>query len=127
MSTVPFHDTVTLYTQIEEGFYERQVISSVKTIFADGDSPRECRSTVYIPIFGRRSLRYEIPSKRRDFDRGTFTVKAGQYIIPGICPDAFPPDSAQPIRRVNTYLSGSRRLQHIRIIAYKKPLKEEEE
>ena len=124
MSFYRFNDTVTLYTPIDDGEYERHVITATKVQIVDEGESSSTRITIYIPIHGRRALKYEIPSKRRDYDRKRYTVKAGQKVFLGYSPEAFPPNGSYDVRRVDTHLSGSRHAQHIKILAYNIPSKE---
>lgn len=123
MSFYRFNDTVTLYTPIEDGYYERRVVSAVKSELVDSDSDGENnkRATVYIPLYGRRSLRFKVPSEKAKYDKGSFIVTAGQTIYLGRCPDDSPPKSSLTVKRVETHLSGSRHVQHVKIIAYNDP------
>lgn len=120
MSFYRFNDTVTLYTFIEDGYYERRVIPAVKIQLIDSDEVAGTRATVYIPIFGRRSLKYRAPSESTLYDKSSFTVMANQKVYLGYCPDSFPPESSLTVRKAETHLSGSRHVQHIKIIAYNK-------
>lgn len=125
MSFYRFNDTITLYTPIGDNGYERHIIYATKIQLIDSDEIENTRATVYIPIFGRRSLKYKIPSERADGDRNSFTVKANQIVYLGYCSESYPPDSALTVRKVETHLSGSHHAQHVKLVAYNIPPKEE--
>ncbi len=118
MSFYRFNDTVTLYTCYDDDAYEHHVINSTKVQIVDSDTPENVKVTVYVPLFGRRSLKYLRPSQRSHISKNTFTVKAGQKLVIGKCNDDYPPDDAFDVKRVDTHLSGSHHVQHIKIIAY---------
>ncbi len=121
MSFYRFNDTVTLYTLIEDEYYERRVISAVKSEIVESDEEKNRRATVYIPLYGRRSLKFKAPSEKAKHDKGSFIVTVGQKIYLGRCPDEFPPKSSLTVKRVETHLSGSKHVQHVKIIAYNDP------
>ncbi len=127
MSYYRFNDVITLYTPIGEEDYERHVINATKIQLIDSDQMENTRATVYIPIYGRRSLKYKLPSQRAERDKNSFTVTANQKVYLGYCPESYPPDSALTVRKAETHLSGSRHVQHVKIIAYNIPPKEEED
>ncbi len=127
MSTLLFHDRITLYTEGRGGGYERHLIKAVKTEFTDSTSVSQKRTTVYIPIYGRRAIKYLTPDKRNDGDKKSFTVKAGQKLVPYDCPASYPPSDALTVRKVTSHLTGSRRVQHIKAVAYNIPIKEDSE
>ncbi len=126
MSFYRFNDTITLYTQYDEDYWERHIITAAKVQLIDSDTVDDTKVTVYIPIHGRRSLKYVIPSYRYDVSQKNFTVKAGQKMVIGKCSDGYPPDDAFDVKRVETHLSGSRHIQHIKLVAYNIPPKEDE-
>lgn len=125
MSFYRFNDVITLYTPYDEETWERHIITAAKVQLIDSDTVEDTKVTVYIPIHGRRSLKYVIPSLRNDISRKNFTVKTGQKMVIGRCPEGFPPDNALDVKRVETHLSGSRHVQHIKLVAYNIPPKEE--
>ena len=121
MSFYRFNDTVTIYTPIDDEYYERRIVPAVKIQLIDSDETEKTRATVYIPIFGRRSLNYRAPSEDAKYDKSSFTVTANQKIYLGRCPDDYPPESSLTVRKAETHLSGSRHVQHIKLIAYNDP------
>lgn len=121
MSTVPFDSTITLFTPLSDGGYEKKIIPYVHAITTDGIDINDCRATIYIPIYGKRSLKYVSSAKRADGEHGTFTVKAGQYVVPYTMTQDSPPEGALVVSRVTEYYSGSRRIQHVKITACKIP------
>ena len=125
MSFYRFNDTVTLYTCIEDGYYEHRVVSAVKIQIIESDKPKNTRVTVYIPIFGRRSLKYRALSEDAKYDKRSFTVAPGQRLYLGYCPDDLPPDCSFTVSTVEAHLSGSRHVQHVKIVAYNIPSEEE--
>lgn len=124
MSFYRFNDTITLYTPVGED-YEKHVVRATKVQLIDCDEMENTRVTVYIPIFGRRALKYKIPSLRAEYDRNSFTVKANQKVYIGYCAESFPPDDALTVRKVETHLSGSHHIRHVKLVAYNVPPKEE--
>ncbi len=126
MSFYRFNDTVTLYTPIDEDYYERRVIPAVKVEVADSDEKGNKRATVYIPIYGRRSLKYRPMSEPALYDKSSFTVAAGQKVCIGRCLDNIPPKSAFTVRTAEVHLSGSRHVQHAKITAHNIPQEEDE-
>lgn len=114
MSQALFHDTVTLYLPVGDGMpEERRIIRNVKTILTDMQDKRE--AVVYLPLWGRRALRY-LPDAW-DGRKDRFTVRAGDRLVCGIETAALPPDGALTIRTVIRRESGSRRLWHLEIHA----------
>lgn len=124
MSNALFHDTVTLYTPVSSGGYERHVIKSVKILSADSDGRSE--ATVYIPLFGRRMLKYLPPSKWVEGSELTFTLNVGQLIVLGNTDSADPPTGALRVYEIDPKTTGSRRIQHIKIKASSVTATEEE-
>ena len=124
MSFYRFNDTVTLYTPVDED-YERHVITAAKVQLLDCAEPGKTRVTVYIPLFGRRALKYKPPSKRAGYDANSFTVKSNQKIYIGESRESYPPQSAYTVQQVETHLSGSHHAQHVKLVAYNIPPKEE--
>ncbi len=124
MSFYRFNDTITLYTPVGED-YERHVITATKIQIIDCAEPGDTRITIYIPLFGRRALKYKTPSQRRQNDRNHFTVKANQKVYIGNCPESFPPKDAYTVQKVETHLSGSHHAQHVKLVAYNIPPEEE--
>lgn len=127
MSFYRFNDTVTLYTPFDDETYEHHVITATKVEIVDSDTVKDTVVTVYLPIYGRRTLKYIIPSERRVSSKRTFTVKAGQKLVIGKCVDSKPPSRAFDVKKVEAHLVGSHHAQHIKITAYNIPIKEEEE
>lgn len=127
MSFYRFNDTVTLYTPIGEEAYEHHVINATKVQIVDCDTVEDTVVTVYLPIYGRRSVRYVPPTQRRVSTKRTFTVEAGQKLVIGKCFDNKPPSRAFDVKKVEAHLVGSHHAQHIKITAYNIPIKEEEE
>jgi len=114
MSQALFHDTVTLYLPVEEGMpKERRVIRNVKTVVTDTQDER--RAVIYLPLWGRRSLRY-LP-KAWDGRKDRFTVRAGDHLVCYDEASALPPDGALTVRTVIRRESGSCRLWHLEIHA----------
>ncbi len=127
MSIVPFDSTITLFTPLDEGVYEKKIIPCVHAEVSEGIDAAACRATVYIPIHGKRALKYVSPASRIDGDNTTFTVKPGQLLLPYASSEDFPPENALTVGIVSEYFSGSRRIRHIKISAYKIPEPEPEE
>lgn len=114
MSQALFHDTVTLYLPVrEEMAVERRVIRNVKTVLTE--TQEEKRAVIYLPLWGRRSLRY-LP-EAWDGRKDRFTVRAGDHLVCGDEASALPPDGALTVRTVIRRESGSRRLWHLEIHA----------
>ena len=125
MSFYRFNDTVTLYTYIEDGYYERRVVPAVKVQVVEAtDSEKTC-ATVYIPIFGRRSLKYRAFSENAKHDKSSFVVAPNQIMYLGFCPDDFPPDTSYTVSKVEAHLCGSRHVQHVKVVAHNIPSEEE--
>ena len=125
MSFYRFNDTVTLYTLIEDGYYERRVVPAVKVQLTESENTEKTRVTVYIPIFGRRSLKYRALSENAKHDKSSFVVTPNQRLYLGFCPDDFPPEKSFTVSTVEAHLSGSRHVQHVKIVAYNIPSEEE--
>lgn len=127
MSIAPFDSTVTLFTPLNEGVYEKKIIPYVHAEVSEGIDAAACRATVYIPIHGKRALKYVSPKSRIDGDSTTFTVKPGQLLLPYAASEDSPPENALTVGIVSEYFSGSRRIRHLKISAYKIPEPEPEE
>ena len=125
MSSYRFNDTVTLYTMYDEDAYERHIIPAVKIVLVESIEAEDTRATVYIPIHGRRMIKYKPSNKRARTDKSSFTAEPNQKLVLHDCYDSYPPDSALTVRRVETHLSGSRHMQHIKLVAYNIPPKED--
>lgn len=126
MSIVPFDSTVTLFTPLADGLYEKKIIPYVHAQVSESIDEGTCRATVYIPIHGKRALKYVSPASRIDGDKITFTVKPGQLLLPYEVPEEFPPENALTVGIVSEYFSGSRRIRHLKISAYRIPEPEPE-
>lgn len=125
MSFYRFNDTVTLYTP-SGGMFMHHVIDATKVCIVNGDNVEDTKVTVYIPLYSRRSLKYLPPSKMYKLTKRTFTAVTGQKLVIGVCKDDYPPDDSFEVRQVETHTTGSHHVQHIKIIAYNIPTKEEE-
>ena len=126
MSFYRFNDVITLYTPIEDGLYERHVIPAVKIQIVDCDEIKDTKVTVYIPIHGRRSLKFDPRRSRPKTDRTSFIATANQLVYLGRTLERRPPRSSLTVRKVETHLSGSRHVQHIKLLAYNIPPEEDE-
>ncbi len=126
MSIVPFDSTVTLFTPLSEGVYEKKIIPYVHAEVSNGIDASACRATVYIPIHGKRALKYVSPEDKIDGDNTTFTVKPGQILLPYASKEDYPPEDALTVGIVSEYFSGSRRIRHLKISAYRIPEPEPE-
>ena len=125
MSFYRFNDTITLYTPIEYDYYERRIVTAVKTELIETDGKTGKKATVYIPIHSRRSLKYRAPSEKAMYEKSSFIVTAGQKIYLGRCPDEYPPESSLTVKTAVAHLSGSRHVQHVKIVAQNDPSEEE--
>lgn len=116
MSKYLFSDSITLYTPDKDGF-ERQVITSVKAEVTDLEGG-EREAVLYIPIYGKRFLKFVSSDSRPYPSDCTFTVKDGQRIALGVCPDPYPPSSAFFIEKTEYFFNGSKRMRHLRVYAH---------
>ncbi len=123
MSHALFHDTVTLYLPVSDGTtIERRVITGVKTVFTK-TANKGNQAVVYLPLWGRRSLKY-LP-KAWDGRQDRFTVRIGDRLVCGTEHSTIPPEDALTVKTVIDRRSGSRRLWHLEIQADNQTDKEE--
>jgi hypothetical protein len=115
MSAALFHDTVTLYLYDGNGGYARRVIQNVKVVFTKADFQAQTVAKVYLPLWGRRSLRYCPDAWDGRADR--FTVRPRDVLICREVECETPPSDALTVRSVIHRKSGSHRLWHLEIKA----------
>ncbi len=115
MSSALFHDTVTVYLPDENGACARRVIRRVKTLFTQTAENGKTKATVYIPLWGRRSLRYLPNAWDGRADR--FTVRPLDLLLCREAEEDIPPEDALTVRSVICRKSGSHRLWHLEIHA----------
>jgi len=115
MSSALFHDTVTVYLPHENGTYAKRVIPRVKTLFTVAAENGKTKATVYIPLWGKRSLRYLPEAWDGRPDR--FTVRPLDRLLCRGAEEDIPPENALTVRTVICRQSGSRRLWHLEIHA----------
>lgn len=118
MSNALFDEVLTLYLPTEEG-YVRRVIPTVRTERTWGEAGLTVKA--YIPLHGRRSLRYVPPSRFDPTRRSLFSVTVGTLLVPERCSDALPPESALSVEAVAVRIAGSRRLHHLVLTAKERP------
>lgn len=124
MSNALFHDTVTLFTPTSDGGYEKHVIKYTKVMSSERESGSDI--TVYIPLFGRRSLKYLSPSERTEAKGSTFTLMPGQFIAVGSVKESTPQANVLTITEVTPKNTGSRRIRHVKVKASNTTPTEEE-
>ena len=119
MSNALFHHTVTLYlADKDNSTYERRTVETVRVRSRRGRSPKDTEMTVYLPLYGRRQLRYVTPEAyERNPAVYRFTVRPGDSVALGHRTDTLPPADALTVDTVTVYTDGTRRLWHIRLTA----------
>ena len=115
MSSALFHETVTLYLLDGSGAYARRVIHRVKTVLTKASETGKTKATVYIPLWGKRSLRYLPDNWNGRGDR--FTVRPDDRLVCREEEEDMPPENALTVRTVICRKSGSHRLWHLEVHA----------
>ena len=118
MSVSPFRDTVTLWHYVGSGggMYIRRVVSRVKCTVTE-KSGGGGTAVLYIPIYGKREIRYVSPGYFSALVNiaDTFTVSAGDRFVYGVSAAGLPPSDALTAAAVTVRDSGSRRMRHIEV------------
>ncbi|MBQ4064833.1 MAG: hypothetical protein IJD10_01900, partial [Clostridia bacterium] len=116
MSSALFRDAVTFYLPCgPEGTVHRRLIRNVKTVLTQSAEKGKTKATVYLPLWGRRSLRYLPDAWNGRADR--YTVRPLDRLVCRPSEDDTPPEDALTVRTVICRQSGSRRLWHLEIHA----------
>ena len=116
MSNALFDDTVTLYCRDGNEALHRFAIPMVRLSRVGTGETGVCEAEIYLPLYGRRSLRYLSPDVWEGRP-GTFTVRPGDRIVCRPIRDPAPPENALTVRSIGYGLAGSRRLRHLKIAA----------
>ncbi len=116
MSNALFDDAVTIYCRDENETLHRFAIPMVRLSRVGNGETGVCETVIYLPLFGRRSLRY-LPPDEWTGRPGTFTVRPGDRTVCRPIRDPAPPENALTVRSVESDLAGSRRLRHLKITA----------
>ena len=130
MSNAPFHDTVTLFLMTDDpSVWEIRRIGTVRCCVSEALKESDRRATVYLPLCGRRALRYRTPDDFRSRPSAEcFTVRPGDRLVPTLSRALEPPSEALTVTAVTAHTLGTRRLWHLEIQAsYIAPTPTEEE
>ena len=116
MSSLVFHDTITLFLPKDtESAPDKRIIRRVKSVLTQGAESGKTKATVYLPLWGRRSLRYLPDAWDGSADR--FTVRPGDRLVCREEKGDLPPEDALTVQTVICRRCGSRRLWHLEIHA----------
>ena len=129
MSNAPFHDTVTLFLATEDpAVWEVRRIGKVKCQISESLQETDRRATIYLPLCGRRALRYRTPIEfQAKPSPDSFTVRPGDRLVPSRINAIEPPSEALTVTTVIPRIAGTRRLWHLEILASYLPYEAEEE
>jgi hypothetical protein len=107
-----FDRALTLYTETDGGFVKSTVCGASLRVTDLPDGKRS--ATVYLPLFLHRKEKYLFPEEFSG-EKGTFTVFVGQRAVIGKCDNDTPPENALTVTEIYYALTGSRRVQHLKI------------
>lgn len=120
MSSLLFKDSITVFHKNSKNgsLYSKRFVDSV-LLSPSSNIEGDNSSTLYVPLFCRRNLKYSSPSFFSALPNNSdyFTIDAGDMFVVGLCPLSVPPDDAYTVTSLELFNVGSYRMRHLKINA----------